>query len=253
MVDCTPLGQSGFRMVHRGTTVFIDPYLSDSVERLEGPHQRRRVPIWKQPGLIDDADWVLITHGHLDHCDLDTVIPLSEASPSCRFVAPQEVCGHLTRQGISANRLIVAPPEWLELGNGIRIHATPAAHPMIDLDSTGHWRCVGYVMEYDGRRIYHSGDTSLLRPVIEFLDQLKPIDAAMLPVNEHNYFREQLGILGNMSVRDAFGFAETLGVTTLVPMHWDMFEANGVLREEIELYHRLSAPSFDLLINPDVL
>ena len=253
MVDCTPLGQSGFRLVHNGTTFFIDPYLSDSVERLEGIHQRRLVPVWKQPALIDDADWVLITHGHLDHYDPDTLIPLSKGSPDCRFVAPNRVCETLAREGISAGRLIVAPQKWLELGNGIRIRATPAAHPTVNVDSSGQWECVGYVMEFDGRRIYHSGDTSLSQSVIDYANQLKPIDTAILPVNEANFFRDQLGILGNMSIREAFGFAELLGVRTLVPMHWDMFKVNSVFQEEIELYYRLSAPPFNLLMNPDVL
>jgi hypothetical protein len=36
-------------------------------------------------------------------------------------------------------------------------------------------------------------------------------------------------------------------------MHWDMFAANSVFREEIELVHRLSACPFNLSINPTSL
>ncbi len=244
------LGQSGFRFHMRGATIYIDPYLSDGVEKIAGDLYRRQVPIWKAPGLVNDADWVLITHGHLDHCDLETILPISNASPTCHFVGPNEVCGYLERHGISSDRLARAPNAWLELAPGIRVHAVPAAHPEIETDRDGHWKCVGYVLEFNGRRMYHSGDTSLVSALIEFLDRLRPIDTAFLPVNEKNYFREQLGIVANMGLRDAFGFAQRLDVTKLVPMHWDMFLPNSVFQEEIELYYRLSKPQFDLIINP---
>lgn len=248
-----PLGQSGFRFHMRGATIYIDPYLSDGVEKIAGDLYRRQVPIWKAPELVTDADWVLITHGHLDHCDLETLLPISSASPACRFVAPNEVRGHLERQGISPDRLTRAPDAWIELAPGIRVHAAPAAHPEIETDPDGHWRCVGYILEFDNRRMYHSGDTSLVSALIGFVGRFRPIDTAFLPVNEKNYFREQLGIVANMGIRDAFGFAQHLDVARLVPMHWDMFLPNSVFREEIELYYRLSKPQFDLIVNPRVI
>ena len=108
-------------------------------------------------------------------------------------------------------------------------------------------------MEFDDRRIYHSGDTSLTLALIEFLERFKPIDTAFLPVNEKNYFREQLGIIANMGIRDAFGLAQHLGVAKLVPMHWDMFVPNSVYQEEIDLYWKLSQPQFAVLINPQTI
>lgn len=249
-VEVVPLGQAGFRLSFGRLCVYVDPYLSDSVEKLEGKRYRRLVPAWKSPDVVTDADWVLITHIHLDHCDPDTLIPLSKASAACRFIGPGEVCRYLAEQGISEERLVEAPEHWFGLGSGVRIHAVPAAHPSVDTDLHGALKYVGYVMEYGGRRFYHSGDTSLVHRVLESVDVLKPIDVAILPVNEHNFFRENLGIVGNMSIRDAFGFAKMIGVRTLVPMHWDMFEPNTVYREEIELYSMLSNPDFEVKLNP---
>lgn len=252
-IDVVPLGQAGFRFVCSDRIIYIDPYLSDSVENLEGPRCRRLVPIWRSPDRVTDADWVLVTHIHQDHCDLETLLPLSEASPQCRFIGPGEVCTHLTYHGLTEDRVLIAPESWLELAPGLRLHSVPAAHPRIEADDTGHWKCVGYVLEFAGRRFYHSGDTSLDLQLFESLEALKPIDVAILPVNEHNFYREQLGIIGNMGLRDAFGFARDLGVSTLVPMHWDMFEPNTVYREEIELHYRLTQPPFQMQLNPDRL
>ena len=36
-----------------------------------------------------------------------------------------------------------------------------------------------------------------------------------------------------MSIREAFGLAKLLGIKHVVPVHWDLFVANGVLPDEI--------------------
>lgn len=252
-IDCIPLGQAGFRLRFGAVTLYIDPYLSNSVEAAEGPDLRRLVPIWKPPHLINDADWVLITHSHRDHCDVDTLVPLSSASNQCRFVGPRDVGEVLAAHGIAATRFVQATPNWLALGKDLRVHPLVAAHPEIDIDPQGNSRCVGYLVEYRGRRIYHSGDTLLNTSVLEAVQAFKPIDVAILPVNERNHYREARGIIGNMSVREAFQFSADLEVSILVPMHWDMFAPNSVYPEEIETYHRLVQPPFRMLLNPTQL
>ncbi|CAG4884358.1 protein of unknown function [Georgfuchsia toluolica] len=200
--------------------------------------------------MVDDADWVLITHAHMDHCDVKTLVPLSCASCQCHFMGPQDVGDVLAAQGIETTRFVRAEHGWFSLGNDLRVHPLPAAHPEIEVDPQGSSRYVGYLIEYRGKRIYHSGDTSLNTSVIEAVSAFKPIDVAILPVNECNYYREARGIIGNMSVREAFQFAENIQVATLVPMHWDMFVPNSVYREEIETYFRLAQPPFRMLLNP---
>ena len=160
------------------------------------------------------------------------------------------MCDFLLKNGIEKNRLVSAPKQWIQLQNKICFCAVPASHPTIELDSQGHWQHVGYLIEFNGTRIYHAGDTALTSELVAYLEQIKPIDVAFLPVNEINYVRNQCGIIGNMSLRDAFYLANKLSVKKLVPMHWDMFLPNAVYLEEIELYYRLSNPSFKLLINP---
>jgi len=251
LVEVTPLGQSGFRFRFSSVTLYIDPYLSNSVEEAEGHDFRRLVPIWKSPHLIKDADWVLITHTHMDHCDVDTLVPLSHASEQCRFVGPQDVGDVLVAQGIATRRFIHATYNWLLLGKDLRVHPVLAAHPTIETDTEGSYRYVGYLIDYCGKRIYHSGDTLLNTAVIEAVQSFKPIDMAILPVNECNHYRNDRGIIGNMSVREAFRFAMDLQVTTFVPMHWDMFAPNSVYREEIETYYQLAQPPFRMLLYPN--
>lgn len=249
-IPVTTLGQSGFRFQFGDCIVYIDPYLSDYVEKVEGETRRRKVPIVVDPARINDADYVLITHAHLDHCDPETIVPISVASPLCRYVCPSAVADTLKKLGIGGNRIVVASERWLAPTDTLNVRAVPAAHPVIDKDAEGNPRCVGYVFEFKGRRIYHSGDTSVCREILNTLLRIGTIDVAILPVNERNYYRERDGIIGNMTIREAFTMATDIGVQILVPMHWDMFEVNSAFREEIELLYKLIRPNFELVFNP---
>lgn len=247
------LGQAGYRFQFGKTIVYIDPYLTNYVQEMEGEDMHRLVPIPFKPDEVIDADWVLISHGHIDHCDPTTLLPLSQASNSCQFVCPDEVGQILMRLGISKQRIVIAREEWLTLGRELYIRPTPAAHPSIERDAAGLLRCVGYVIEYQQCRLYHSGDTSLEQTILGVLQELQPIEIAFLPVNEPNFYRARRGIIGNMSVREAFQMAADIGVKILVPMHWDMFSLNSVFPEEIDLLYRLMRPPFKLVMRPEGL
>lgn len=249
-VNITPLGQVGFRFIINNITIYIDPYLSNSVQEKEDATLARLRPIPIQPNQVKDADYILITHHHRDHCDNDTLEPLAKASPNATFVCPPNVFQHLVEMEIDPERLIIIRDKPLFLQNKLIIYPVPAAHPDVVEDSKGGWQCIGYVIESDGRRIYHAGDTSIVQELIDVLYSIGKIDIAFLPVNERNYYREKKGIIGNMSVRDAFQLAEELKVDILVPTHWDMFAANQVYQEEIELIYNKMKPPFRLLINP---
>lgn len=242
------LGQSGVRLEAAGRAIYVDPYLSDLVEERGGPEMRRQVPAPLRPEEVTDAAWVLCTHIHLDHADPATLLPISRASSSASFVCPNEVKGFLVGEGLAAYRIVVAGEEWITIGEGLRIHPVPAAHPTVERDDEGFLKYVGYVIEIEGRRLYHAGDTSPDERLIEAVHSLGPIHAAFIPVNERNFYKDRRGIIGNMTVREAFQLAEELGVETLIPIHWDMFAPNSVYREEIELVYRLMQPPFVLRI-----
>lgn len=247
------LGQSGCRLGFPGCTVYLDPYLSNSVQELDAPDLARLLPIPCPPGQVTDADWVLITHEHIDHCDPHTLPQLAAASPSARFMGPVPVLQLLAQWGIPEGRLHLATEVWSDLANGLAIHATAAAHPRIERDENGHLRHVGYVIEYQRKRLYLAGDTSVVQELIDCLTALQPISTALLPVNEHNFFRGRRGIIGNMSVREAFQLADELGMEHVVPVHWDMFAANAAGVKEIRAVYTHMRPGFQLHLQPDQL
>ena len=242
------LGQTGFLIECEKCKILVDPYLSDSVEHKEAADMVRQVPIAFDPGSLFDVDYVLITHVHRDHCDEETLVPLSKASPGCKFIGPQAACQKLLDIGISPHRIILAKGD-IELNQFVVVHTTPSAHPIVKLATSGGWECVGYVLQVGGVKMYHPGDTALTSEIVEMGKQFGPVDVAMLPVNEINYMRNERGVIGNMSVREAFYLAEQIGVGKFMPTHWDMFLLNEVCREEIEIVYERNKPNFDLVLD----
>ena len=106
-------------------------------------------------------------------------------------------------------------------------------------------------MRLSGKKIYHSGDCSVHSEIVDILRELSPIDIAFLPVNECNYYRDRQGIIGNMSIRDAFNLVSELGVKKMVPIHYDMFEPNCVYIEEIKIVYEKTLSKFELIIQPE--
>lgn len=247
------LGQSGWKLSFPDATVYVDPYLSNSVAELESPDLERLVPIPVSPGSVTDADWVLLTHKHIDHCDPHTIPQLAVSSPHGRFIAPQPVLDILSDWGIDECRLELAKESWLNLNPEVKIRATPAAHPKIIRDKDGNLEAVGYLLELQGKRIYIAGDTFVHEEVLETLISEGPVHTAILPVNEHNFFRARRGIIGNLSVYEAFQFAEEIGAKQLVPVHWDMFAENAVDPDEIRFIYERKKPAFELLLRPNML
>jgi L-ascorbate metabolism protein UlaG (beta-lactamase superfamily)/glycosyltransferase involved in cell wall biosynthesis len=244
------LGQSGCRLKFPGCTIYVDPYLSNSVQELDALDLERLLPIPFLPESVKDADYVLITHEHIDHCDPHTIPNLAKSSPQAHFICPLTVYQLLIEWGINKQNISITTEEWSEIDKNFSIRAIPAAHPEISRDENGNLSCVGYLLKFFGKLIYLAGDTCVKQEIIDVLVDNGPIDTAFLPVNEHNFFRGKRGIIGNMSVREAFQFAEEIEAKQVVAVHWDMFAVNSVEPDEIRLAYKNMDPKFALLLNP---
>jgi L-ascorbate metabolism protein UlaG (beta-lactamase superfamily) len=168
-----------------------------------------------------------------------------EAQPNLRVFAPYESREILC--GLGFDRAEQPSLEWTEIVPDLSIRAVPAAHTEIHRNEEGELRDIGYLIRVAGATIYHAGDTI---PHPEIFEALRgdSIEFALLPVNERNFYRDAQGIIGNMTLREAFQMAADLQVQTIIPTHWDMFAPNSVFPEEIELLYNLITPPFSLRI-----
>lgn len=243
------LGQVGYRITAGNTTVVIDPYLGDSVAESFGDHLKRLVPA---PAVeeLRGVQWVLLTHAHLDHTDPASIRALLAVAPAVQFLAPYESDAILAEMGIPAERrrLVRGDEEPITLGD-ISLRVVPAAHTLIETNAEGAQRYVGYLLWHDSVTLYHAGDTIPHPLIIEAL-QGESIDHAFLPVNERNFYRDREGIVGNMSVREAFAFCAQLGARSLIPTHWDLFAPNRTHLWEFVQLHAAEHPPFELTLIP---
>jgi L-ascorbate 6-phosphate lactonase len=192
---------------------------------------------------ITDANLVLISHAHTDHCDPITDATIAMQSPQAIFICTYESVPVLEKAGVAAAKIELISEELKPLTKDVSYAAVPAAHPAVERDAQNRLKRCGFLLHFEDCLVYHAGDTSPDPQIFKALEGAE-IDYALLPVNEKNFFRDQKNIVGNMSIREAFHFAEKIGAQRLVPIHWDMFAPNCVFPEEIELLYEKMEPAF---------
>jgi L-ascorbate metabolism protein UlaG (beta-lactamase superfamily) len=198
--------------------------------------ERRAYPPPFEPGETRRADYVLCTHNHSDHLNLNSLLPMARVNPLTRFVVPRP-CRHiLTDAGIESGRVLGARAgEEIPLGDAgfgpLSLIPVAAAHTLYNdgaphRDENGDCPSLGYVLKGSGLALYHSGDTWLVPELAASLKALGPLDIAFLPINGADWERTAANIIGNMSALDAVKLARAVPVDLVIPSHYDMMPNN---------------------------
>ncbi len=221
------LGQSGFLIKTRMGTLVIDPYLSEHLTRkYEGtdrPHVRMtRAPL--RGADLRGVDLVLSSHKHSDHLDPGTMPDLLAASPDARLVLPEALVEHAVGLGLAEEHLVGLDAGGTYERAGFAVRAIPSAHEGLDTDERGRHLYLGFVVEAEGLRLYHSGDGLAYDGLAGRLGP-GPFDVLFLPINGRDPAR---GVAGNMTAAEAVDLAAEVRPRFLVPHHYDMFTFNTV-------------------------
>lgn len=139
-----------------------------------------------------EADYILITHSHFDHFDPEKISKITK---------PETIIIHhnCAIEGVN-----------LEIGdkkvfNKISVEAVQAYNTNKKFHPKGFG--AGYIIEFEGRRIYHAGDTDL----IPEMNQLKNIDLACLPIAGTYTMNEE----------EAARAVEAIKPKAVMPIHYD--------------------------------
>lgn len=201
-------GHAGFYIKNNGYTIFIDPF---------------RIG----PAVKEKADLVLITHAHFDHCNKDDMRKVLK--PEAEVICSQG-CGEMA----DLRNFTLSKPGFSTKFKDASVTAVPAYnvkperlnfHP-----KANNW--VGYVIEINGFRIYHAGDTDL----IDEMKHLKEIDAALLP----------MGGTYVMSPEEAAAAANAIKPKFAVPIHYKNLLGRDGSKAAEELF-RSKAPSAHIM------
>jgi len=181
------------------------------------------------PARLSFADIVTSTHDHTDHLDSETLCPIFAANPQVKLVIAE------ANRAFVANRLKIDPgaPIGLDDGtsveiSGIRLSGIASAHEALDRDEHGRAKYLGYILQFGGWTVYHSGDTVRYEGMSETL-RLFQVDVALLPINGRAPERR---VPGNLFGREAAQLARDIEAKLVIPCHFDMFEFNTASPDE---------------------
>jgi L-ascorbate metabolism protein UlaG (beta-lactamase superfamily) len=148
-----------------------------------------------EPEAVDGATAVLITHEHADHYSADhlrrtdaPVFTIEAVAAKIREEAP-DVAERLT---------VVEPGQQVDVG--VPVHVVGEEHAVIHPEMP-RFDNSGYLVEVEGQKIYHPGDSLTLPPGdVDLL--LLPVSGPWLKVSECIDFGRDVGAPRSLAIHD---------------------------------------------------
>ncbi len=187
------LGQSGFYIRTGDHELLIDPFLTGN----ELAQDR-----------ADDfsPSYIILTHGHGDHYgDTESIAKRSGAT----VIASFEIVNYVGAKEITGHPMNAGGSYTFPFGT---LTFTPAWHSNSLPDGTYAGMPMGVILEAEGKRIYHAGDTALFSDMQ--LIGRKGLDLAMVPIGD-NF---------TMGPDNALEAVTLLNPKQVVPVHYNTFD-----------------------------
>lgn len=227
------LGHATVLINFYGTWLLTDPALRSHVGVRLGPvtiGPRRLV----QPALsikeLPPLDAVLVSHAHMDHCDMGTLKRLPRDSNA----VVQQGNSDLFRRFKQVSEL-----EWgasVEI-NGARIEAIEVNHWGARKLTDKHRGYGGFLITKNGRALVFGGDTAYTNAFARLRRRLK-IDLAILPIGAYDPW-----VYAHANPEQAWAMRREMGARYIMPMHHKTFRLS---REPVgEPIERLKAVAGD--------
>ena len=206
MVDLKYIGHSAFEIKNGDSAVLIDPLVSINKKYK-----------WKDEPITD----ILLTHAHGDH--LGEAIEIAKKKDA-EITAIVELAGYCSEQGAKAKGVNLG--SWLQYSWGRAIFL-PAYHSSSLPDGRYGGCAASILLDVDGVRIFHAGDTCLTGEMKTIRELYAP-QIALLPI----------GGRYTMDVEHAAVAAKWLGAKTVIPMHYGTFPE---IQADLEKFYKLIA------------
>lgn len=209
-VAVTWIGHASFLIQFTDLNILVDPNFANWLFLL------KRI---KRAGLklkdLPPIDLVLLTHAHFDHFHKPTLRRL----PAPKIGVMPWGVGDLAR-GLGFHRIIEL--KWWESfthGNW-KVIMTPCKHWGARTLRDEHRGYGGFLIEHQGRRIYHAGDSAYFDG-FKTIGERCPPEIALLPIGA--YFPDSFRHV-HMGPDDAMKVFKDLRAQWLVPMHFGSFK-----------------------------
>jgi L-ascorbate metabolism protein UlaG (beta-lactamase superfamily) len=193
-VDIRWLGHACFELRSGGTTLLVDPFLSQNPKAAAQPDEL-------------EPDVILLTHGHFDH-HLDTVAIAKRTGAKVLAIT------ELANNELAGEGLEVFDPN---IGGTVKfdwgwVKLTPAWHTAVSPNGTPHMPA-GLLIHIGDRTLYHLGDTALFSDLQLIARRGDRIDVAFVPIGGHY----------TMDRWDAVTAVEFVNPRQVIPCHYGTF------------------------------
>lgn len=188
------LGHSAFEIDFNGkVNLLIDPFITGN-------------PLSNSKATDFSPDYIVLSHAHSDHIgDTEAIAKRSGAT----IVSSFEIVNHFSAKGLNGHPMNPGGGYNFDFG---RISFTPAWHSSSFDDGSYGGMPMGIVLEIEGKRIYHAGDTAFFSDMS--LIGKKQIDVALLPIGD-NF---------TMGPADALEAVKLLKPKIVIPIHYNTFD-----------------------------
>jgi L-ascorbate 6-phosphate lactonase len=203
------LGQAGFLFKDStGLTLAVDPYLTDSVERIWG-FKRLMASVATPEEFTPDI--LAATHFHEDHLDIDAMQAVLNNKKTL-LLAPSSCIERIKPLDVPASAYRVFNKGDVFTRDGLKLEAVYADHGDMVPDP------IGILIEMEGIKIYFTGDTAYVPKSMKRAVDYKPA-LLIAPINGAN---------GNMNGEEAVRLAGDCGAGAVIPCHfWTFAEHLG--------------------------
>ena len=217
-IGITWIGHASFLIQTHNHNVLVDPNWAKWLKVIKR---------MKHPGLhlheLPNIDLVLVTHAHFDHLDRRTLREVASDQP---IVVPFEVGNLVHDLGF---RSVHELHYWENYEHGpLKITLTPCHHWGARMLHDSHRGFGGFIIEVEGRSIFHCGDTAYFDGFKE-IGQRHAIDVALLPIGAYD---PPSGREVHMNPEEAVKAFIDLGARRMVPMHYGTFRLSYEPLEE---------------------
>ena len=217
-VALTWIGHASFLVQFSDLNVLIDPNFANWLFLL------KRI---RHAGLkiadLPPIDLILLTHAHFDHFHKPTLRKL----PAPKIGVMPWGVGDLAK-GLGFERIIELQT-WESFSHGDwKVTLTPCKHWGARTLRDSHRGYGGFILEHQGRRIYHAGDSAYFEGFKE-IGRRCPPEIALLPIGA--YYPDSFRNV-HMNPAEAMMVFRDLGARWLVPMHFGSFKLSFEAMDE---------------------